>query len=400
MRTPSLNRRSDRLHGRDGRRARLAAAGAAALLAVGTLLSGCSLFEDSKAAKPAPLETLSGAAPARVLWSSRIDDIKFPLSIAARGDQFVVAGDDGVVQGLRAADGQALWRVDVGSKLAAGVGSDGRFAAVVTRSNELTVIDGGKVSWRKPLPTPVITAPLVAGERVFVLTVDRQVLAFDAIDGAKLFELRRPGEPLTLSKAGVLGAYKDTLIVGQGPRMAGVDPLKGTVRWEASVANPRGTNEVERLADLVGPMQRIGELICARGFQSAVGCVNAERGSTLWNRNVGGANGIGGDSQYVYGADGSDRLSAWKLVNGDTAWTAEQFLNRKLGVPVSVGAHVMVGDFEGYLHFLSRETGKTVGRLPTDGTPIAVAPVALTTAGGPVVLVATRRGGLFAIKPE
>lgn len=373
---------------------------AAALVLAGSLLSGCSLFESSKAAKPAPLETLSGAAPARVLWNTRIDDITFPLSIVARGEQFIVAGGDGVVQALRATDGQATWRVDVGNKLVAGVGSDGRFSAVVTRNNELTVIDGGKVIWRKPMPTPVITAPLVAGERVFVLTVDRQVLAFDALDGGKIFEMRRPGEPLTLSKAGVLGAYKDTLIVGQGPRLAGVDPLKGTVRWEASVANPRGTNEVERLADLVAPMQRIGELICARGFQSAVGCVNAERGTTLWNRNVGGSNGVGGDAQYVYGADGSDRLSAWKLANGETAWTAEQFLNRKLGTPLALGNNVMVGDFEGYLHFVARDTGKTIGRLPTDGTPVEAAPVLLTTAAGPVALVATRRGGLFAIKPE
>ncbi|MFX7858052.1 PQQ-binding-like beta-propeller repeat protein, partial [Acinetobacter baumannii] len=116
-----------------------------------------------------------------------------------------------------------------GAKLAAGVGSDGRFAAVVNRDNELVVLDAGRVVWKKPLPTPVVAAPLVAGERVFVLTLDRQVLAFDALDGRKIWELKRPGEPLTLAKAGVLLAYKDTLVVGQGPRLAGVDPLQGSL---------------------------------------------------------------------------------------------------------------------------------------------------------------------------
>lgn len=364
--------------------------------AAAALLSGCSLFSSSSAPKPAALETLSAAAPGRVVWNLRIDSVQFPLSIAARDDKFVVAGTDGVVQALRATDGAVVWRAEVGQKLSAGVGSDGRFAAVVTRNNELVVMDAGQIAWRKTITTPINTAPLVAGERVFVLTVDRQVQAFDALDGRKLWELRRPGEPLTLAQAGVIGAYKDTLIVGQGPRLAGVDPLKGTLRWEANVANPRGTNEVERLADLVGPMVRSGELLCARGFQSAVGCVSGERGSTVWSRNVGGTNGIGGDAQNLYGADASDRMTAWKLSNGDTVWAAEQFLNRKLSVPVSLGNSVLVGDFEGYVHFVARDTGKTVARLATDGSPITAAPVVL----GGTVLFATRNGGLFAIRPE
>ena len=369
---------------------------AGALVAL-ALVSGCSLFKDSKAPKPAVLEQLTPSIKPRVLWNVRIDSSStFTPTITARGDQFIVAGADGVVQALSVASGQTLWRADVGRKLSAGVGSDGRFAAVVTRDNELVVLDAGKVAWRKTLTTPVIAAPLVAGERVFVLTVDRQALAYDEVDGRKLWDMRRPGEPLTLAEAGVLGAYEDTLIVGQGPRLAGVDPLKGTVRWEANVANPRGTNEVERLADLVAPLVRDGDVLCARAFQSAVGCVSAARGATLWSRNVGGVNGIAGDSQFVYGADGSDRLTAWKIASGDTAWTAEQFLNRKLATPIAVGKWVLVGDFEGYVHFIDRETGKTQARLETDGSPIAGTPVLLNG----TVLIATRKGGLYAIKPE
>lgn len=365
-------------------------------------LSGCSTisntwnswFGDAKN-KPAVLETLSGPASGRVVWSAKGDDISFPLSIATPGDRFVVASVDGTVRALAAADGAELWRGTAGAKLAAGVGSDGRFAAVVNRDNELVVLDAGRVVWKKALPTPVIAAPLVAGERVFALTLDRQVLAFDALDGRKIWELRRPGEPLTLAKAGVLTSYKDTLVVGQGSRLAGIDPLKGQLRWEASVATPRGTNEVERLADLVGPAVRRGEVICARAFQSSVGCVNAERGSALWNRVVGGTNGIGADDQVVVAGDASDRLSAWKLSNGDLAWSADQFQLRKLAEPVVVNKQVIVGDFEGQVHLLDRDTGKTRSRIATDGSPVAT--IALL---GDTALVATKNGGLFAIKPE
>lgn len=365
-------------------------------------LSGCSTisntwnnwFGDAKN-KPAVLETLTGPASGRVVWSTKGDDVTFPLSIATPGDRFVVASVDGTVRALAAADGRELWRGTAGAKLAAGVGSDGRFAAVVNRDNELVVLDNGAVVWKKALPTPVIAAPLVAGERVFALTLDRQVLAFDALDGRKIWELRRPGEPLTLAKAGVLMAYKDTLIVGQGARLAGIDPLKGQLRWEASVATPRGTNEVERLADLVGPAVRQGDVICARAFQSSVGCVNAERGSALWNRVVGGTNGIGADDQIVVAGDASDRMSAWKLANGDLAWSADQFQLRKLSAPVVLNKQIIVGDYEGQVHLLDRDTGKTRSRIATDGTPVAA-----ITLLGDTALVATRNGGLFAIKAE
>ncbi|MFG6433235.1 outer membrane protein assembly factor BamB [Roseateles sp. LYH14W] len=365
-------------------------------------LSGCSTvtstwnnwFGDAKS-RPAVLEVLTGPAAGRVVWSAKGDDVTFPLSIATPGDRFVVASTDGTVRALAAADGRELWRGTAGAKLAAGIGSDGRFAAVVNRDNELVVLDAGRVVWKKALPTPVIAAPLVAGERVFALTLDRQVIAFDALDGRKIWELRRPGEPLTLAKAGVLMAYKDTLIVGQGARLAGVDPLKGQLRWEASVATPRGTNEVERLADLVGPAVRQGEVICARAFQSAVGCVNAERGSALWNRVVGGTNGIAADEQVVVAGDASDRLSAWKLANGDLAWSADQFQLRKLSAPVLLNKRVLVGDYEGQLHLLDRDTGKTLSRIATDGSPAAT--IALL---GDTALVATKNGGLFAVKAE
>ncbi|MDC8770736.1 outer membrane protein assembly factor BamB [Roseateles albus] len=368
---------------------------AAAALAFGAL-AGCSVFSSSTAIKPAELEQITPAIAGRVVWTARLDSVKFPLALTSVGDQFVVAGSDGTVQALQASDGRALWSANVGQKLAAGVGSDGRFAAVVTTGNEVVALDVGQVLWRKTLPTPVVAAPLVAGERVFVLTVDRQVHAYDVKNGDKIWILRRPGEPLTLAQPGVIAAFKDTLIVGQGTRMAGVDPLRGTIRWEASVANPRGTNEVERLADLVGPLARSGETLCARAFQSAVGCVNAERGSLMWSRNVGGTLGVGADAKQVVGGDASDRLSAWNISNGDVLWTAEQFLNRRLSTPLILGATVIVGDFEGQVHFISAATGKTQLRLATDGSAVVAAPVV----SGNTILIATRNGGLFAMRPE
>ena len=369
----------------------------AAVLAAG--LAGCAADKP----KPTALETVSPQIAGRQVWSARIDSVQFPLAVAVREGAFIVAGTDGTVLALDAQSGRELWRGQAGNKLSAGVGSDGRFAAVVTRDNELVVMDKGAKLWSTRLASRTATAPLVAGERVFVIGVDRVVHAFDALDGRRLWTLQRPGEALTLAQPGVLAGYKNTLVAGLGAVLVGLDPTTGSVRWELPVTSPRGTNEVERLNDLVGPLLRLGDTLCARAFQTAVGCVaisgggsNAERATLRWSRNAGGQQAVGGDADYVFGADGSDRVSAWRAGAGDLAWTNERLLYRNLSAPLSAGKTVMFGDVEGQVHFLAREDGKTLLRLPTDGSPVMAQPVL----SGTTMLVVTRNGGLFAFRPE
>lgn len=369
-------------------RRRLAAAAACALA---LLLAACS----SNKPKPTPLESFTPQLSARAAWEVRIDKVAFPLAVAVVKDRLAVAGGDSVAL-LQAADGRELWRTSVGARIAAGVGSDGRFAAVVTVDNDLVVLDNGVAKWRERLLSRVATPPLVAGERVFVMGVDRAVHAFDAVDGRRIWSLQRPGESLTLAQASVLAPFKDTLLAGQGPRLVGVDPLRGGVRWEVPIASPRGTNEVERLADLVGPLLRLGNTVCARAFQSAVGCADAERGALLWSKNVGGAQALGGDAELVLGADASDRISAWKAPSGDVAWTSERLLHRGLSAPLVLPKAVLFGDAEGQLHFLSRADGQTLQRLATDGSPVAAQPV---LAAGTVVVV-TRDGRVVGLRVD
>jgi outer membrane protein assembly factor BamB len=367
---------------------------AAAAVLLAALLAACASGPEKP--PPTPLQPVTATIAGRQVWNQRIEAVEFPLAVASGGGVFTVAASDGTVLALLAENGREAWRINVGAKLGAGVGSDGRFAAVVTRDGELVVIEAGKVAWRKTLGTRVSTAPLIAGERVFVLGVDRTVRAFDAIDGRRLWQVRRPGDPLTLAQGGLLMPYKDTLIAGQGPRIAGIDPLRGAVRWEVAVGTPRGTNEVERLADIVAPAVRIGTTICARSFQAAVGCVDAERGALIWSKNVGGTEGIAADAQMLIGADASDRLSAWRTASGEAAWSSEALMYRGLSAPLTVGPTVVFGDAEGYVHWLSRDKGEVQLRLPTDGSPVVTAPAL----SGTTMLVVTRKGGLYAFRPE
>jgi outer membrane protein assembly factor BamB len=361
-------------------------------LALLAALAGCA----SDRPKPAALEPVTPQIAGRQVWQAQLDGVQFPLAVAVVGDSFVVASSAGSVLALQAQGGQTLWRGEAGAPLSAGVGSDGRFAAVVTQNNELVVLDKGSRLWSTRLASRTTTAPLVAGERVFVLGVDRVVHAFDALDGRRLWTLQRPGEALTLAQPGVLAAYRNTLLVGLGATLLGVEPTRGNVRWEVPVTSPRGTNEVERLNDLVGPVLRVGDSLCMRAFQTAVGCVDAARPGLRWSRTVGGYNAVGGDAELVFGADGADRITAWRAANGDLAWTNERLLYRALSAPASVGRTVLFGDLEGQVHFLARDDGRALLRLPTDGSPVVAQPAV----AGTTVLVVTRRGGLFAFRPE
>ena len=375
--------------------------GRAAVLAGGVALLGACAADKPK---PTPLENYTPKIAGRAVWNIRLNPSILGFSSTresvliptVRDGRVLAATAGGDVAALAADTGAVLWRSSVGSPISAGLGSDGRFLSVVTRGNEVVTFDGQREAWRKRVPASVVTPPLVAGERVFVMTVDRAVHAFDAIDGRRLWTLQRPGDALTLAQPGVLSAMRNTLLVGQGAKLAGVDPTAGTVQWEISMASPRGTNEVERLADLVGPLARVGDRVCARAFQSAVACADGVKGAILWSRNVGGANAVGSDNDLVFGADATDRIAAWRVANGDVAWSNEKLLYRGLSGALAVGPVVVFGDSEGYVHFLSTTTGEQQLRLPTDGSPIVGPPVL----AGNTLIVSTQGGGLFAFRPN
>ena len=348
------------------------------VLALVGALTACASGSD--ALKPADLSANPALLGVRTAWTSKIAPVDFPLQVKVTGQTVALAGNDGAVLSLDARSGAVLWRTEVGGPIAAGVGSDGRFSAVVTRANELVVLEAGQVLWRAGLTAQVFTAPLVAGERVFVLGADRSVAAFDARSGRKLWQQQRPGEALVLRQAGVLTAVGNTLVAG----------LSG------HLVAPRGTNDIERLVDLVGGFSRHGNELCVRAFQSAVGCVDALRGGVIWKRAAAGAVGVQGDDAQVYGVESDSRVLAWQRANGQPVWTSDRLLYRKLSAPLVLGRSVVIGDATGLVHLLSRADGTPLTRLSTDGSAIEVTPV---VAAGTLVVV-TRNGGVYGFQPE
>jgi outer membrane assembly lipoprotein YfgL len=348
--------------------------------------------------QPKPLDL--GPNPAligvRQVWTSQLGPVDFPLQAKVFGNTVALASSVGKVMVLDARSGAQAWSIDLGAGISAGVGFDGRFAAVVTRENELVVIEDTKVSWRVRLASQVLTAPLVAGERVFVLGADRSLAAFDARTGRKLWLTQRPGDPLVLRQSGILTAVGNTLVAGSSGHVLGLDPQNGNVSWDAAVSTPRGTNDIERLVDLVSGFARSVDVICVRSFQSTVSCVDTKRGTVLWKKPAAGSVGLTGDGDSVFGVEDDGRLIAWRRADGEQRWLVERLRYRQLSAPMALGRSVVVGDEGGLVHLLARADGSSLTRLTTDGSAISVTPV---DAGGTLVVI-TRKGGVFGFQPE
>ncbi len=366
---------------------------------VGSVLVLFALIAGCGTSKPKPVDLPSNPAliGVRPVWNARVGRVNYPLQVRVVQGSVAVGDSGGEVVAFDAQTGREQWRNKIGAELSAGVGgADGRWS-VVTRSNDLIALDASKINWRAPQTVPSYTAPLVAGGRVFLLAADRSVSAFDGASGRRLWLQQRPSEPLTLRQAGLLMPVGNTLVAGLSGRMVGMDPSSGNARWEVALASPRGTNDVERLVDLVDHVSRVDNVICARAFQAAVGCVDAGRGVLQWTRQANGFEGVGGDEQRVYGTEGDGTVQAWRRSDGEPAWSNSLFKYRRLSAPLALGRAIAIGDDSGNVHFLSSEDGKLLARVPTDGSPIAAGPVLLD---GSTFVVVTRNGGVFVWRTE
>jgi outer membrane assembly lipoprotein YfgL len=359
--------------------------------AVALALGACAGFDKPK---PESLEANPASLAVKEVWRVNVGATTSPLEVRAVGPLLWAASSQGELSLIDAASGQVRGRASAGQLLSAGVGADKQFVAVISIDNQLIVHSEQKELWRQKIPSLVVTAPLVAGERVFVLAADRTVYAFDAANGRKLWTQQRSGETLLLGQAGLLTAVGDTLLAAQGGRLLGLNPQNGSLRWDVQVASGRGVNEVERLADLVSGVSRVADSVCLRAFQYAVACVDARSGRSLWNKSASGATGIGGDAQSVFGTESDGKVIAWRRADGEKLWTNEKLRFRSVTGPTLAGGALLLGDGDGNLHFLSPADGKLLNRLSTDGSPIVSAPLWLASTW----VVITQRGNVIGFR--
>ena len=333
----------------------------------------------------------------RVLWSANVggaDGFTFLPALAA--GSVYAAARDGTVTRLDEKTGERRWRADVELRLSGGVGADERTVAVASEEGEVVALDAqtGKVRWRARVSSEVLAPPAVASGLVLVRSIDSRVFAFGADDGKRRWVYQRaPSSLLVRAPAGITIAGGLAFAGFPGGRLAALALENGALRWEANVALPKGSTELERVADVIGDPAAQGREVCAAAYRSRLACYDAATGRQLWARELAALSGVSLDARYAFVADERGAVHALDRSNGQSVWKQDKLAHRQLSTPLAGGETVAVGDFEGYVHFLARDTGAFVARSSTGGGAVRAMPLRL----GAGLLVQTEGGGLYAL---
>lgn len=363
-------------------------------------LAGCSapawLTAREAVDKPAALVDFKPAVVVRVLWSVNVGSAGDSVfSPAVSGDAVYAAAADGQLARFDAASGKQLWRVETGRKLSGGVGAGDNLALVGTVKGEVLAYDGnGKALWKSQLSSEVLSAPQAAEGLVVVRTGDGRIFGLDAVDGKRRWMYQGLVPALSLRSHAGLVVNRAAVFAGfAGGKLVALNLSNGSIGWEAAVAQPRGTTELERIADITSLPVLDERQICAVAYQGRAACFELKNGNLIWARDLSSSAGLAMDQRNIFVTDDRGTVHALDKRTGATLWTQDKLAARRATAPLLQGERLVVADLQGYVHTLSREDGAFVARIATDGSAVRAQPLALNVG----FLVQTVNGGLYAL---
>jgi outer membrane protein assembly factor BamB len=389
-------------------------------------LNGCSTvkgwFGDSKktGAEPAELKKMANAIAVKRLWSTDVGSGEGKLWLrqkpALAGNKLYVVDDSGRVRALDATSGKTLWEAKAldtkssGSRLAfwrkhstetaltSSAATGAGLVVVGGRNGEVIALDAdtGAKKWSSKITSEVISAPLVADDRVIIRGGDGRVFGFDVADGSRkwVFDRALPSLSVRGNGSPVLGTgviyvgYEDGTVV----MLRIADGLQG---WEQAVADPDGRTELDRAADVDGEIQVGNEAVFATSFHGQSMALSISNGRPLWTRDIGSYGGLAMNDSLLVVADKQGVVHALNRADGSGTWKQEGLQRRMLTTPVIQGNYAVVGDLEGYLHWMKLDTGELVARVRVQNAVLRGTPV-ISSEG--VLYALTTEGQLAAYK--
>jgi len=356
-------------------------------------LTGCStlssLYSDTfsdneETDPPAPLASLEQAIPLKQLWSTRIgvgtDGHFVKLEPAVYGRQLLAADRRGRVTALDAETGKTLWQVDTGTRITAGPGAGEGLALIATSDAEVLALDieTGELAWRTEVSSEVLAVPRIDLGIVVIQSADGKVAGLDAADGHKLWIYDRTVPVLTLRGTSTPAVEHGLVVAGfANGKVVAISADKGFVVWETSVAIPQGRSELERMVDVDADPVIAGNTVFVTTYQGRIAVIDLGNGDLGWTRDMSSHAGLGVDFAQVYVTDDQSHVWALSRENGASVWKQDKLHGRSLTAPVPFGDYVAVGDYEGYLHLLSRYDGHIAARAQVDSKGIQARPLVL-----------------------
>ena len=368
--------------------------------------SGCAKIRgitgsDDNATPPSPLPSIATPLAIQTRWSRTptggARSLYLKLVPAVSEKRIFVAGFRGELSALDLKSGEEIWSKDTKLKISGGPGYGEGLVLVGTEEGEVAAfkaLDGAKV-WQTRVSSEVLAAPQADRRIVVVRTVDGKVFGLRADDGKATWVYDRSVPALSLRGTSAPVLTGNAAIAGfDSGRIVSIGIDDGRELWESRVSAPTGRTELQRLVDIDAEPVVQDDVLYVVTYQGRVVAMDRDSGDILWRREMSSHSGLAVDHQRVYVTDTEGVIWAVSRDTAATLWRQEKLAARRLGTPAVFQDYLLLGDFEGYVHWISTETGELRGRARIDDDGVLVRPVVV----GDVVYVLGNGGTLAALQ--
>ncbi len=353
-------------------------------------LAGCSTIKGwfgGKSKKenvnpPAELVDFTPTVEVRELWSTSLGDGEGRLGLrqkpAIADGRVYAADDEGRVYALDAGSGKQVWETETELQLSGGPGAGEGVVVVGGLDGDVIAFDAGSGAekWKSKVTSEVISTPQIASGLVVVRANDGRAFGLDLADGKRKWVFDQPLPTLTVrGNASPIVVDGSTVYLGyDNGSVVALSLADGLRMWEQSVAQPEGRTELERMNDVDGDLAVADGVVYATSFKGQTLAMGAADGRPLWNRDLGSYAGLGlaGDRLVTSDTDGS--VYALDRNGGEAVWKNDKLGWRWLTTPAVQGDYAVVGDLEGYLHWLKLDSGELAARTRVQRSPIRATP--------------------------
>jgi len=331
-------------------------------------LTGCA-GSNSSVKPPQSLELIHNKFVIKKIWQEDLgqgaNDYYLNLRPILANNILFSIHYSGAVKAYNTKTNDMIWTVETGSKIGSPLTLYKRVLYFGTSEGEVIALDAntGKLIWKAIVSSEVISAPAVAGEFVVVRCVNGELHSLNSKDGSQYWSNQQRTPSLTLRGTSAPVIYNDLVISAfDNGKLIAYNLQSGNILWQKEITKPRGRSPIERIVDIDADLVIQNDVIYTTAFQGKIAAVQIGSGQILWSRDIGSYIGMAVDAYRIYLADSESKLWALDRNNGATLWKQDAVLRRSITKPVLHSGYIIVGDFNGFLHWFSRGTGKLEAR--------------------------------------
>jgi len=378
------------------------------------VMAGCS--KDKDVEPPAKLVNFPAKLPVKELWGDKVGggkkQVKLRLGLGPAYDDGLVfaASDKGELAAVNLETGHQVW-VKKFKKMQLSAGPGAGLGMVIVGSTKGWVIAleaaSGKERWRVRINSELLSAPAISDKVVVMRSVDGRLHGFDAGSGKELWSVEQQVPRLSLRGTAVPVIAKEIAVSGfDNGKVMAVSLMTGDTVWDTALATPHGRTELDRLVDVDSAVSIIGDNVFATGFQGRTAMIALDSGQIWWAHDMSSYRGLAADGENLYVTESDGNVVALRQRDGSEIWRNDKLKRRGLSTPAVTDTAIAVADYQGYLHWLDKQTGELVAReriakFRVSNPPIAIKDtvVVLTDSGKLAAYRATPRTAVAAAQP-